>query len=287
MRSRLLSKFKGEEDLSKMMILMLQNTPSCTCNWICDTCKNSYHVNLQFLQVGNNNDLSKLNDDIDKHLKCLNSCENVCSTCTTVMVVSELIIGDHLFVTIKKDEISLAEIPEIIKISKDTCILFGAILYMDPLLEGDKGHYVASIKINATWSIFDDRKSKSYFFSSKKKVSVHTLLYIKNSENLSKEAKTTTEFRSGVTASETNSLKRKAEYCKENDAPVEKHRAIRPNENKNQQEIAARPLSSLPKSKETTIEQIGLLRNGCSYKVNNARVYLRNTCAFDSIAHVS
>lgn len=225
MRARLLSEFEceGGQDLCKMMKLMLKNTPSCVCNWKCEICKNSHSVDLDFLQVEVDNDLSKLNDVIDNRLKGITTCKNFCSTCKTMVAFSEFIVGDYLFIALKKNDVSLAQIPEVIKIGNENCILFGEILYIDPLIEGDNGHYVAAIKLNATWSIFDDKKSKSHYVAAKKIVFVHTLLYTKKSDSLIKNTPKTTEFQSGVSTVAKNSLKRKLERCKEN---VEKRNVI-------------------------------------------------------------
>lgn len=282
-RARLLNKFDTEQNVCEIMSLMFKNRPSVVFNWKCNTCEDSYSANLEFIQVKNSNHFSKLNEEITCYLESIKSANHFCTTCNIIIPCSTIAVNDLLFVTLEKNNvIRLAEIPEIIKIHKDNCSLFGAILYVDPLIEGDKGHYVAAIKVNSTWSIFDDKKSKPYFISSKKAFSVHTLLYTKKSENDFKNAKKT-DFQ----VNDNGSLKRKAE----NLAPVEKKLVTESNRINNQKSASAQPFSlqeiQLPISKETAIQQIGILTNGCSYKLGSVRIFLKNTCAFDSIAHVS
>lgn len=56
--------------------------------------------------------------------------------------------------------------------------LFGVILFHSPLIQGDSGHYVAAVKLNKTWQVFDDLKSKTYNIKKTEKVVVHFLFYI-------------------------------------------------------------------------------------------------------------
>lgn len=142
-------------------------------------------------------------------------------------------------------------------------------MHLDPLIEGDRGHYVAAIKINATWNIFDDKKSKSHFASSKKEFYVHTVMYIK-------ESKVDFNSRTITTEDIIDGAKTNAKNGKENLVPVINRDHSQPS---SEQHVA------LP-SKETPIERMSILTNGCTYKVENLRIFLKNTCSFDSVAHV-
>lgn len=266
MRARILKKFMGEIDVCKIMSLMLKNSPSCVINYKCDICKSRYAVEFVFLQIQNSNDFSKLNNFIANYLNGIKSSQHFCDTCQDMMSFSELTFNYHLFVTLKKYVVSLAEIPEVIKLNNEDYVLFGGILYLDPLIEGDKGHYITAIKINATWNIFDDKKTKPYFVSSKKTFTVDTLLYTNKSGSYKNTEKS---LCSGVDIVWKNPLKRKAENSKENDATAKKFK------------------DQMSLSKETSIEQIAILRNGCSFNVNGSRVFLRNTCGFDTVVQVN
>lgn len=72
-----------------------------------------------------------------------------------------------------------------------------------------------------------------------------------------------------------------SENFKENLAPVKN--SVQSNIISTQS--SSREHMSFP-SNETAIERMTVLTNGCSYKVDNSRIFLKNTCAFDSIAHV-
>lgn len=298
MRAGMLSKFTYKGDMCKMMTSMLHNTPSCTTVWNCNMCaKSSYSVKFEFIKVNNSDELSKLVSDIATHLEKLKTCQHCCNTCKNMMPVTDHILNYHLFITLANIKgYSLGEIPEIIKIQKADYVLFGVLLIIHPIVTNDDDHYVAAIKVNASWSVFDDKKSKPYFVSKKKKFSIHSLLYTKKLENENKAVK-----KSYATINKaTKSLrKRKAENCKENFGFNVKRKSVRNISHILQSTgiennlSASTPLPSFPQRapvlnfEESAIESIGILANGSSYEVNNVRLILRNTCSFDSIAQVN
>lgn len=73
----------------------------------------------------------------------------------------------------------LTNIPITVSIDKQKYVAFGAIVFIPPFMENDIGHYVAVVKINNTWEVFDDTKEKSRTISSTKKIVVTNLFYIK------------------------------------------------------------------------------------------------------------
>lgn len=82
----------------------------------------------------------------------------------------------------------LSEIPVVVKLQGDK-ILFGAILFIYPTLECDSGRYVTTIKINESWSIFDDTKTQPYFVSHKKTFVVNALIYTEKEKSAAHAAK--------------------------------------------------------------------------------------------------
>lgn len=75
-------------------------------------------------------------------------------------------LNKHLFLALAGTKASkLSEIPDVIQIQKNDKILFGAILFIHPVLEGDTGRYLASIKVNENWITFDDMKTQPRFVS--------------------------------------------------------------------------------------------------------------------------
>lgn len=289
MRAQLLRKFKYEIDFCKMMDLMLENSPCCTMIWKCKMCSDSYTAKLAFIQVKISDNLRELDKCVNTHFKNMKSSVHGCETCRTMIPFSTCTLSYFLFVSIEKNA-SFSEIPEIMKVQTYNWILFGAILYINSLVEDDEGHYVASIKVNATWSVFDDRKSKPIFVSQKKKNFIHMLLYTRKLDNepqVLEVLEKATELTSSTTSSSTNvSQKRKAE----NELEVLQKATKSINGTCSKATKERRTRAEINKEniapENSFLHEIRVLSNGCSYKVDNCRVFLRNTCGFDSIVQV-
>lgn len=96
-------------------------------------------------------------------------------------------------------EIELHNIPEVITIENEIFVLFGAIIITPLLLDDDDidtMRFVSAVKLNQSWSLFDDMKTKPMFVSSKKKFFIQCLLYTKtftssDPENLTQPTITT------------------------------------------------------------------------------------------------
>lgn len=56
--------------------------------------------------------------------------------------------------------------------------LFGVVLYQPPIISGDSGHYMGAVKLNNTWQVFDDHKTKPYNIKKTENVVIHNLFYI-------------------------------------------------------------------------------------------------------------
>lgn len=76
------------------------------------------------------------------------------------------------------NETKLEDLPIKLEFGIKVYALFGVILFHPPLIQDDSGHYVAAVKLNNTWQIFDDLKSKTYNIKKTEKVVVHFLFYI-------------------------------------------------------------------------------------------------------------
>lgn len=58
-------------------------------------------------------------------------------------------------------------------------ILSAAMMYIAGVTDEDVGQYIAGIKINDRWEIFDDLKKKSEEISPNKAMEIQVLLYLK------------------------------------------------------------------------------------------------------------
>ena len=68
--------------------------------------------------------------------------------------------------------------PISLKFGAKTYALFGVVLYQPPLISEDSGHYMGAVKLNNTWQVFDDYKSKPYNIKKTESVVVHYIFYI-------------------------------------------------------------------------------------------------------------
>lgn len=73
----------------------------------------------------------------------------------------------------------LEDIPETINISNNSFVIVGAIVFIPPIMETDIGHYIAAVKFNNQWQIYDDYDPKSpKIKSAKSNVLIHALVYV-------------------------------------------------------------------------------------------------------------
>lgn len=71
----------------------------------------------------------------------------------------------------------MSKIP--ITIMDDKYILSAAIMCIAGVTAEDAIHYIAGIKINDRWEIYDDLKKKSEDIAPNKAMKIHVLLYLK------------------------------------------------------------------------------------------------------------
>lgn len=252
--------------MTDMIKLMLKSSPTCTSVWKCNDCGNTTTQKNAFIQLKHiTSDLTEFNEDICITLRTMTKSQKSCYKCNKVMIPSDLNLNRFLFITFKEVKASkLSEIPDVVEIQEDK-ILFGAILYIYPLLEGDSGHYVTAIKINENWSTFDDMKTQPHLVSKKKIFVVHTLIYTEIGVNTSH--KTAADSRKPTSQTNMENVENKR---KENTAIPKST----PGDNSIQN-----PESSLLESDQEIVNKIVILTNG--------GVGFRNTCAFDSVAQVT
>lgn len=204
MRAFLLSRLSYEVEFSSMMLSMLNNTPSYNDDWNCNLCKNSDNIQFVFMKLDSSsfNDIADLNDAIkSKHRGETEKCD----ICKNLDVNFERKFNQHLFILLDQEEdlkeIKSCNIPEVIGIENEKFALFGAIIVIPPLLNDDDfdiRRFVSAVKLNQTWSLFDDMKTKPMFIASEKKFFIHCLLYTKiltssteSAENLTRPTMTT------------------------------------------------------------------------------------------------
>lgn len=79
----------------------------------------------------------------------------------------------------------IKDVPLVLNIFNQKYVLFGLAVFKPPLLQGDVGHYTSAIRINNKWEMYDDLRSRPFTVSSKEKVVIHVMFYIKvdDSEN--------------------------------------------------------------------------------------------------------
>lgn len=118
-------------------------------------------------------------------------------------------------------------------------------------MENDEGHYAAAVKLNASWSIFDEKKSKPHFVSSKKKFSVHSLLFTK-------------EFKRGH--------EKQPEIIANSDRNIG---SLADEPNADKENTVRSVVKRKTTAKEHTVKQILVLRNGLYDK--NSRIAVNNT----------
>ncbi len=178
LRAQLLSTFVYEIEMSDMIKQMLTNTPTCTRVWKCNGCANSLTQKHWFILLKHiASDSKEFNENIATTLITMAKGQKSCEKCNQTMIPSDINFNKFLLFMFKEAKaLKLSEIPVVVK-SKEESILFGAILYIYPMLERDSGHYVTAIKVNENWSIFDDKKIQPHFVSQKKVFVVHALIY--------------------------------------------------------------------------------------------------------------
>lgn len=168
----------------------------------------------------------------------------------------------------------LSEIPVVVKLQGDK-ILFGAILFIYPTLEGDSGRYVTAIKINESWSIFDDTKTQPYFVSQKKTFVVNALIYTEKEESAAHAAKHVLREPMRINAShetQTNTPTDHSQKSKKNGKENKTSAIPKPNHFNNGTG------SSLSQSEREIVNKIVVLKNGGDG--------FGNTCGFDSVVQV-
>lgn len=281
MRARLLKNVIGKEDVSGMITTMLKNSPSCKLHWKCAVCEAQYTVNMTYVLVTIRSDLSELNRVIASYLSGIQSSHHFCNTCAESMTFKEFEFKFLFFITLANERNgTLAEIPDVIDLCDEKYVLFGGILHLEAIMEGDTRHYVTAVKINETWTIFDDRKKQPYYVSSKKNFPIHTLLYTKRSD-----AESVNDGVRNNNVTNPSSLKRKAKNVGSDSTVVEKVKIFQQNGISNHNSIPTPVAMSSSKPKDT-VGKISILSNGSSFMCNGRRVYIRNTCGFDSVAQV-
>lgn len=57
--------------------------------------------------------------------------------------------------------------------------LFALVIYRPPLLQGSIGHYIAAIKFDDEFVVFDDTSQKTYFLNKTDDFVIHCLFYKK------------------------------------------------------------------------------------------------------------
>lgn len=128
------------------------------------------------------NNIADLNDAI----KSKNRAETEkCDICKNLDVNFVRKFNQHLFILLGDNdpmEIKLCNIPEVIVIDNEKFALFGAII-ATPLLVDDVDfdirRFVSAVKLNKTWSLFDDMTTKPVFIASEKKIFIDCLLCTK------------------------------------------------------------------------------------------------------------
>lgn len=107
MRADLLSTFSYEVEMSYMIRLMLENSPTCTSVWTCSRCGNSTTQKYPFIQMKHmSSDLTEFNRDISTTLSTMTKSQKSCIKCNEDMAHHNLNCNSFSFLMFKDTKAS-------------------------------------------------------------------------------------------------------------------------------------------------------------------------------------
>ncbi|KAJ6648081.1 Cationic amino acid transporter 2, partial [Pseudolycoriella hygida] len=192
----LVSKFQKtsyEIVVSEMINKVLSHTPSYSESMICENCTFSKNVTFPVVRVVCVSvfldDMKNLEKGIAENIQQ----EVTCECKSKFRLVREF--GDHLFLEISSCRSSkssmfeqsavfkMNDVPMVLDISNIEYVLFGIIIFNQPFLESNTGHYSAAIRLNNRWEVYDDLRPKPYELPGNNRAVIHCVFYLKFGNN--------------------------------------------------------------------------------------------------------
>lgn len=183
MRAQLLTTFIYEINMDDMITTLLKNSPTSEALFKCNDCDKIITRKFAYLKIKVQSDFSNFNEDIAASMGCITEHQMSCDECRSPMTHCYTKFNNKMFLSLDTTRrIKLNAIPGVVTIEKQKKVVFGILAYLPPVIDTDAVHYVAVIKINENWIVFDDRKTQSHLVSKNKLFHISAILYTGNDD---------------------------------------------------------------------------------------------------------